>query len=72
MNRRKRKQLSAFLQSNAAKAINEKIIKLENNSKTTKQIANGYFINGRKLRKRIIAFSVLLAVIFRKLIFLKA
>ena len=47
MNCRKRKQLSSCLQSNAAKAI----IKFKNNSKTAKQVANGYIYKWKKTKE---------------------
>ena len=47
MNCRKRKQLSAFLQSNAAKAL----IKFKNNSKTAKQVASCYLYKWKKTKE---------------------
>ena len=71
-NRINRKNLSTFLQSSAAKIVNEKVIELENNCKSAKQVANGYFYKWKKKQKRkIVDCFILLAVILRKKIFLK-
>ena len=51
MNRINRKNLSTFLQSSAAKIVNEKVIELENNCKSAKQVANGYFYKWKKKTK---------------------
>ena len=50
-NRINRKNLSTFLQSSAAKIVNEKVIELENNCKSAKQVANGYFYKWKKKTK---------------------
>ena len=71
MNRINRKNLSTFLQSSAAKIVNEKVIELENNCKSAKQVANGYFYKWKKPKRKIVDFFILLAVIVRKKIFLK-
>ena len=50
-NRINRKNLSTFLQSSAAKIVNEKVIELENNCKSAKQVANGYFYKWKKTKE---------------------
>ena len=52
MNRINRKNLSTFLQSSAAKIVNEKVIELENNCKSAKQVANGYFYKWKKTKEK--------------------
>ena len=47
-NRINRKKLSTFLQSSAAKIVNEKVTELENTCKSAKQVANGYFYKWKK------------------------
>ena len=50
-NRINREKLSTFLQSSAAKTVNEKVIELENNCKSAKQVAHGYLYNWKQTKE---------------------
>ena len=46
------KNSQLFLQSSAAKIVNEKVIEVENTCKNAKQVANGYFYKWKKTKEK--------------------